>query len=65
MERLAYVSLTYLQTFTAAELGLPDDCSDRELEDAAEARTRELIEEYESINDFALNDIEVDTSTRW
>ena len=65
MERLAYVSLTYLQTFTSAELGLPDDCSDRELEDAAEARTRELIEEYESINDFALNDIEVDTSTRW
>lgn len=58
-EKTAYCSLTYLWSFTPEELGLPHDCSKEELEDAAEAHMRELVDAISHMADIYPNDLEV------
>ena len=56
MKKVGYCSLTYLYQFFPKELGLSDDCSEREFEDAIEHevdrikfRTEDIIGEPNDI----------------
>lgn len=57
-----YCSVTYLWSFEPAMLGLPDDCSDEELERAAEARMEKITELISMQADIYPNDVEVSVS---
>ena len=57
--KTAFCSLTYLFSFTRAELGLPDDATDSEIEDAAEEKMNKIIEFIEENADIYHNDLEI------
>ena len=57
--KTAYCSLTYLFLFTAAELGLPDDATEAEVEAAAEAKMEEITEYISEQTGFSHNDCEI------
>lgn len=57
--KTAYCSLTYLFSFTAAELGLPVDATEAEIEAAAEAKMEKITNYiFEQTNLFH-NDCEI------
>lgn len=58
-EKTAYCSLTYLFSFTAAELGLPTDATEAEIEAAAEAKMEKITEYISEQTDFFHNDCEI------
>lgn len=55
----AYCSVTYLWSFTRAELGLPDDATNEELEAAAEAKMEQITDHITQMTDIFHNDIEI------
>lgn len=57
--KTAYCSLTYLFSFTAAELGLPPDAPEDEVEAAAEARMEKITEYISEMTDMFHNDCEI------
>lgn len=57
--KTAYCSLTYLFSFTRAELGLPDDASNEELEAAAEAKMEQITNYITAMTDIFHNDVEI------
>lgn len=57
--KTAYCSLTYLFPFTAAELGLPADATEAEIEAAAEAKMEKIAEYISEQTDFFHNDCEI------
>ena len=57
--KTAFCSLTYLFSFTRAELGLPADATDSEVEDAAEEKMNKIIEFIEENADIYHNDLEI------
>lgn len=58
-EETAYCSVTYLWSFTRAELGLPEDATNEELERAADARMEQITNLISMQADVFPNDIEV------
>ncbi|MBQ8242262.1 MAG: hypothetical protein IJZ40_02120 [Bacteroidaceae bacterium] len=60
--KTAFCSLTYLFSFTRAELGLPDDATDSEVEEAAEEKMNKIIEFIEENADIYHNDLEISVS---
>ena len=60
--KTAFCSLTYLFSFTRAELGLPADATDAEVENAAEEKMNEIIEFIEENADIYHNDLEISVS---
>lgn len=56
---MAYCSVTYLWSFTRAELGLPDDATNKELEMAAEARMTQITDAIAEMADIFHNDLEI------
>lgn len=58
----AYCSVTYLWSFTRAELGLPDDATNEELEAAAEARMERITTYISEMTNIFHNDMEVSVS---
>ena len=57
--KTTYCSLTYLFSFTAAELGLPADATKAEIEAAAEAKMEKITEYISEQTDFFHNDCEI------
>lgn len=55
----AYVSVTYLWSFEPHDLGLSEDCSEEELETAAEARMEQITDAISELADIFPNDVEV------
>lgn len=55
----AYCSVTYLWSFTRAELGLPDDATNEELEAAAEAKMEQITDHITHMADIFHNDLEI------
>ena len=55
----AYCSLTYLFSFTRAELGLPDDASNEEFEAAAEVKMEQITNYIATMTDIFHNDVEI------
>lgn len=55
----AYCSVTYLWSFTRADLGLPDDASNAELEAAATAMMEQITDHISHIADIFHNDLEI------
>ena len=55
----AYCSVTYLWRFTRAELGLPADATDAELEAAAEAKMEQITDHITHMVDIFHNDLEI------
>ena len=60
--KTAFCSLTYLFSFTRAELGLPADATDEEVEAAAEEKMNKIIEFVEENADIYHNDLEISVS---
>lgn len=58
-ESTAYCSVTYLWSFTRAELGLPADATDAELEAAAEAKMEQITDAITHMADIYHNDLEI------
>ena len=58
----AFCSLTYLFSFTRAELGLPADATDSEVENAAEEKMNKIIAFVEENADIYHNDLEISVS---
>lgn len=50
--KTAYCSLTYLFSFTAAELGLPVDATEAKIEAAAEAKMEKIANYISEQTDF-------------
>lgn len=61
-ESTAYCSVTYLWSFTRAELGLPADATDAELEAAAEEKMEQITEYISKHTDFFHNDCEINVA---
>lgn len=57
--KTAFCSLTYLFSFTRADLGLPDDATNEELEAAAEAKMEEITDHITHMADIYHNDLEI------
>lgn len=55
----AYCSVTYLWSFEPHDLGLPADCTEEELEAAAEARMEKITDAVAGLADIFPNDVEV------
>lgn len=55
----AYCSVTYLWSFTRAELGLPDDATNEELEATAEAMMEQITDHISHMADIFHNDLEI------
>ena len=55
----AYCSVTYLWSFTRAELGLPDDATNEELEAAAEAKMEQITDHITQMANIFHNDLEI------
>ena len=60
--KTAFCSLTYLFSFTRAELGLPADATDTEVENAAEEKMNKIIAFIEENADIYHNDLEISGS---
>ena len=60
--KTAFCSLTYLFSFTRAELGLLADATDTEVENAAEEKMNKIIEFIEENADIYHNDLEISVS---
>ena len=58
-ETIAYCAVTYLWSFTRADLGLPADATDAELEAAAEAKMEKITEYISEMTDIFHNDLEI------
>lgn len=58
-ETMAYVSATYLWSFTRAEVGLPADATDAEFESAVEAKMEKIIDYFDTMIDMSPNDLEI------
>ena len=52
-------SVTYLWSFTRADLGLPDDATNEELETAAEAKMEQITDHITHMADIYHNDLEI------
>ena len=61
-ESTAYCSVTYLWSFTRAELGLPADATDAELEAATEEKMEQITEYISEHTDFFHNDCEINVA---
>ena len=59
MEKTAYCSLTYLFSFTPAELGLPADATDAEIAAAAETAMEKITDHITHMADIYHNDLEI------
>lgn len=57
--KIAYCTLTYIFSFTAAELGLPADATDAEIEAAAEAKMEKITDYITNMTDIYHNDLEI------
>lgn len=57
--KTAFCSLTYLFSFTAAELGLPADATEEEVEVAAEEKMNKILAYIEENADIFHNDLEI------
>lgn len=55
----AYCSVTYLWSFTRADLGLPDDASNAELEAAAALMMEQITDHISYMADIFHNDLEI------
>lgn len=55
----AYCSVTYLWSFEPHDLGLPEDCTEEELEAAAEKRMEKITDAVAGLADIFPNDVEV------
>lgn len=55
----AYCAVTYLWSFTRADLGLPDDASNAELEAAATTRVEQIINHISYMTDIFHSDLEI------
>lgn len=55
----AYCSVTYLWSFTRAELGLPEDATNEEFEAAAEAKMEQITDAITHMADIYHNDLEI------
>jgi hypothetical protein len=55
----AYCAVTYLWSFTRADLGLPDDASNAELEAAATAMMEQITDYIAQMANIFPNDLEV------
>lgn len=55
----AYCSITYLWSFTRADLGLPDDASNAELEAAAQTKMEQITDHIAHMADIFHNDLEI------
>ena len=55
----AYCSVTYLWNFTRADLGLPDDASNAELEAAATRMMEQITDHISYMADIFHNDLEI------
>ena len=55
----AYCSVTYLWSFEPHDLDLPEDCTEEELEAAAEAHMEKITEVISELADIFPNDVEV------
>lgn len=55
----AYCSVTYLWSFEPSELGLSEDCTEEELEAAAEERMEKITNIISQRADIFPNDVEV------
>lgn len=60
--KTVYCSLTYLFSFSAAELGLPVDATEAEIETAAEVKMEKIIKFIEENADIYHNDLEISVS---
>lgn len=58
-ETTAYCAVTYLWSFTRADLGLPADATDAELEAAAEVKMEKITEYISEMTDIFHNDLEI------
>ena len=58
----AYCSLTYLFSFTAKELGLPEDAPPAEIEAAAEIFMEKITDSIMVNTGFIYNDCEISVS---
>lgn len=57
--KTAFCSLTYLFSFTTAELGLPIDATEEEVEVAAEEKMSKILAYIEENTDIFHNDLEI------
>lgn len=55
----AYCSVTYLWSFTRAELGLSEDATNEELEAAAEAKMEQITGHITHMTNIFHNDLEI------
>ena len=55
----AYVSVTYLWSFEPHDLGLSEDCTDEELEAAADEQMEKITNAISDLADIYPNDVEV------
>lgn len=55
----AYCSVTYLWSFTRADLGLPDNASNTELEAAAMSMMGQITDHISHMADIYHNDLEI------
>lgn len=59
MKKTAYVSVTYLWTFTREELGLPADTPDDEFEAAVADHMEKVTDQITHMADIYHNDLEI------
>ena len=57
--KTAFCSLTYLFSFTRAELDLPADATDTEVENAAEEKMEQITDYISMMTDVYHNDLEI------
>ena len=57
--KTAYCTLTYIFSFTAAELGLPADATDAEVDAAAEAKMEKIADYITHMTDIYHTDLEI------
>lgn len=55
----AYCSVTYLWSFTRAELGLPEGATNEEFEAAAEVQMEKITDQITHMADIYHNDLEI------
>ena len=57
--KTAFCSLTYLFSFTRAELGLPADATNEDVEKAAEEKMEKITDYIAMMTDVYHNDLEI------
>ena len=59
MKKMAYANASFLWSFERADLDLPDDATDEELEEAATQYVENMLEEICHATGWYHNDLEV------